>query len=222
MKAFTTVLMLFVAMMAWGQDSDETLSDQDGGEEIKAIERQWASKPLQVSPTSQRAGIWDFARAFCREYSHYRPNVCLTDYLKQPGDYSWEEKHYYVDDAPRNGYIKCDMAWQFDYETEMCYWRRTDGHSLVGVLLQMGHEGEGTANDYALLFYDYDPSTRTMTPDTQVYRTVKSLVRRHQGNPSFRMPKEDKNISVTYVQWHAEDDFDFEEHPLQWTGNTFK
>lgn len=222
MKTITTVLMLFVTMLVWGQDNNESIDNDFPEKEVKTIERQWAGKSLQVIITGQKAGIHDFASAFCLQYPKYRPNACLTDYLKRPGDYSWEEKHYFVEDAPRNGFIKCDMGWQCDYTTEMCYWRRTNGHSLVGVLLQVGHEGEGSETDYALLFYDYDPSSRIMKPDMTIYRAVKELVRRHSGNLSFRLPNEEKDIRVVSVKWNAEDDFDFEEFFLKWTGNSFR
>ena len=87
-------------------------------------------------------------------------------YLKNPANYNVQKDNYLMEDAPRNGYIRCNMPGQFDYLTELCYWKRANGHSLVGVLLQMGHEGEGTVTDYAMLFYDYNPSTRIMTPET--------------------------------------------------------
>ena len=104
----------------------------------------------------------------------------MMDYLKKPGDYSWEEKHYYSEDLPRNGYIKCDMGGQFDYLTEMCYWRRPNEHQLVGVLMQIGHEGE--ACDALILFYDFDPKTQVMSPDTTIHQTVMKIVNNHTGS----------------------------------------
>lgn len=191
---------------------------------IKTIVSKWASNPIRVTAANQKARIHDFAKAFCSQYTGYSPNTGMVDYLKKPGKYTWEEKHYYVDDAPSNGYIKCDRGGQFDYMTEICYWRRPNGHSLVGVLMQMGFEGEGTVNKYALLFYDYDPNTRTMTPDMKVYNTVKSIVKTHRGTPNFRLPQEGKDIEVYSAEWVGteDEDFFFDDFQLKWTGNGFK
>lgn len=216
-----TMLLMLVSMAAWGQEF--VVPDVEYPEkELKVIERKWADTPIKVEPAGTKAGIHDFAKAFCKKYQSYVPNLALVDYLKTPGEYSFNEKHYMVDDAPRNGYIKCDMGYQCDYMTEMCYWRLADGHSLVGVLMQVGHEGEGAETDYALLFYNYNPATKTMTPATSVCQTVKRLLTKHKGTSNLKLPREGKDIQVTYVEWNEEDDFTFDEVPLKWTGSSFK
>ena len=105
----------------------------------------------------------------------------------------------------------------------MCYWKRANGHSLVGVLLQMGHEGEGVDDDSVLLFYDYNPSTRTMTPDMKVYQTVKDILAKHTGTPTLNLPKEGKDISVHYIEFIQtdENDFKWEQNTLKWGNDTF-
>ena len=224
MKKYLLSLLFVVApLLSWGQAFDPEISEHPELA-IKDIESRWASKSLTVNKAYTKTRIWGFAKAFCSQYQGYTPNLALLDYLKKPGRYDMDEKHYYVEDAPRNGYIKCDMMWQFDFKTEICYWRRPNGHSLVGVLMQMGHEGEGAKDDHALLFYDFNPITNTMTPDLQVYQSVKEILARHKGNSSMRLPLEGKDISVVCVEWIGtdEEDFRFEEFQLKWTGNGFK
>lgn len=219
------MLLMLAATTAWGQEY--TPKEVENPEQlIEAIEKEWAKHPLKVGKAWAKARARDFAQAFCQQHQDYPPNAAMVDYLKKPGKYTWEVKHYYVEDDPRHGYIKCDMGGQFDYMTEMCFWRRPNGHSLVGILMQIGHEGEGTKDDYALLFYDFNPSTSTLSPDLQTYTTVKNLIAKHKGAPNLQLPQEGKNIQVTCAQWigdQCEDaDFQFDQFELRWTGNGFK
>ena len=204
---------------AWGQVESYSDRDLEAEQYIFAIQKVWADNPIQVENIDPNARIRSFAKAFCSRYQDYRPNEAMMDYLKKPGDYSWEEKHYYSEDLPRNGYIKCDMGGQFDYMTEMCYWRRPNGHQLVGVLMQIGHEGEEC--DALILFYDFDPKTQVMSPDTTIHQTVMKIVNNHTGSLFFELPKEGKDIDVTAVRWTMEDDFVYDHFLLKWNGNSF-
>ena len=217
-----TACYMLLTLGAWSQVEYEPAELENPEKEIFLIEKQWTQKTLTVENAFPKAMVRNFAKAFCQQYQGYIPNLALVDYLKKPGNYTLEEKHYQVDDAPRNGFIKADMAWQFDFMTEVCYWRRSNGHSLVGILMQMGHEGERADN--ALLFYDYNPTTRVMTPDLKVYQTAKNIIARHKGTPIMWLPKEGKNIDVECVQWIGSDDEDFryDMFQLEWTGNSFK
>ena len=196
--------------------SDEDLTAE---KKIYEIRKVWAENPIRVDNMDSNARIRSFAKAFCGIYQEYRPNEAMTDYLKKPGNYTYEEKNYHTEDDPRHGFIKCDMGFQFDYKTEMCYWRRPNGHFLVGVLMQVAHEGEKC--DAVLLFYDFDPQTQLMTPDLAIYQTVKDIVSKHVGNLYYRLPQEGKDIHSSAVYWSETDDFVYDDFWLKWTGNSF-
>ena len=215
-----TMACLAMITTTRGQIAKSSEKDLNSEQQIFEIQKVWADKPLQVENKFPQAQIRNFAKAFSGQYPDYRPNEAMIDYLKKPGDYTWEEKHYNTVDDPRHGYIKCDIGGQFDYMTEMCYWRRSNGHQLVGVLMQVGHEGEKC--DAVILFYDFDPKTQRMTPDTEVYQTVMDILSKHKGSLFFRLPQEGKDIEVTAVQWTPEDDFVYDDIVLKWTGNNFK
>lgn len=220
-KKIILLAMTCLAIMttAWGQVDASSERDTNPEQYIFAIRDVWADHPIRVESIDPNARIRSFAKAFCSMYQDYRPNEAMTDYLKKPEDYSYEEKHYLMDDAPHNGYIMCDMGGQFDYKTEMCYWRRPNGHQLVGVLMQVGHEGE--VCDAVLLFYDFDPKTLLMTPDTKIYNSCVAITSKHKGSPWFELPKEGKDITVTAVRWTPEDDFVYDGFILKWTGSSF-
>ena len=220
-KKIILLAMTCLAIMttSFGQVEASSERDLDPEQQIFEIRKVWADHPIRVENIDPNARIRSFAKAFCEMYQEYRPNEAMTDYLKKPGHYSLEEKHYLTEDDPRHGYIKCDMAWQFDYMTEMCYWRRPNGHQLVGVLMQVGHEGEKC--DAVLLFYDFDPQTQLMSPDMDMYQSVMDIVGGHNGELFFRLPQEDKDIWASAVYWTEIDDFVYDNFWLRWTGNSF-
>ena len=220
-KKIILLAMTCLAIMtaSFGQVDESSERDANPEQHIFAIRDVWADHPVQVENIDPNTRIRSFAKAFCSMYQEYRPNEAMVDYLKKPGNYTLEEKHYLTEDEPRNGYIKCDMAWQFDYMTEMCYWRRPNGHQLVGVLMQVGHEGEQC--DAVLLFYDFDPKTQLMSPDLAIYESVMTIVGKHTGNVFFNLPKEGKDIDVMTVYWSEIDDFVYDGFLLKWTGNSF-
>ena len=188
---------------------------------IRQIRAAWKTDTLLVENAFPKARIRNFAKAFCNSHPNYPPNAALTDYLRDIGHYSYEEKHYIIIDEPSSGYIKCDMGGQFDFLTCLCYWKRSGGHNLVAVLMQIANEGETC--DSELLFYDFNPATSTMLPDLEVQQTVDALLKQHPGSQFIRLPEEGKDISVSVANW-SEDEADiiFDDFLLQWTGNTFK
>ncbi|MBR5687362.1 MAG: hypothetical protein IKX36_05335 [Prevotella sp.] len=212
------VVLLLCSVFSWAQDTVE----QDT-KAMSAIAKQWTGKTIRVTTSHPNAPIHDYANALCSQFMNYSPCAAMVDYLKKPGQYTWEEKHYIVDDAPRNGYIQCDMGGQCDYKAEVCYWRRPNGHALVAMLMQIGSEGEGVNTVNALLFYDYNPKTRTLSPDLKIKQFFDSFLKKHKnaGTPCIYLPKENKDISVGYVKWDPEEDFLYENYLLKWTGNAF-
>ena len=220
-KKIILLAMTCLAIMttAWGQVDASSERDINPEQYIFAIRDVWADHSIQVENIDPNARIHSFAKAFCSMYQEYRPNEAMVDYLKMPGEYTYEEKYYLIEDDPSHGYIKCDMGGQFDYMTEMCYWRRPNGHQLVGVLMQVGHEGEQC--DAVLLFYDFDPKTQMMSPDLAIYEFVIAIVGKHKGDAFFYLPKEGKDIDAMTVYWSEIDDFVYDGFRLKWTGNSF-
>lgn len=210
---------LVIVTTAWGQEEDMEDKYLNAEQYLYEIRDTWADNPIQVLDTFPKAKVRNFAKAFCAMYPKYRPNKAMTDYLRKPGTYTWEEKGYMTEDDPRNGYIMCDMGGQFSYHTAVCYWRRPQGHLLVGVHAMIGNEGERC--DAVLLFYDYDPQTGVMTPDTVVYQTVMDIMGKHEGSMYIKLPQEGKDIQVSAVRWTPTDDFVYDDFELKWNGNSF-
>lgn len=216
----TTILLLLPAISMWAQHDETEDEYMDDFVSVEAIVSRWTDLPLRVYDTYRKAPIRNFAQAFCKQFPDYAPNRNMADYLKKPGKYTWEDKGYYCGEDVRNGYIKADAGGQGDYKTEICYWKRKNGHALVGVLMLKSYEGEQAR--YALLFYDYDPKTRMMTPDLTVWQQVNGFLQGLRGSCFIDMPLQGKDISVCAVYWDPEEDFIYTDYKLRWDGNGFK
>ena len=190
----------------------------------KGIERSWKSKSLKVGNAYPQAKVHNFAYAFCSAYPQYKPCANLLKYLKNIAAYNPYKDEYSINDAPRNGFINSDMGYQVEVCLEVCYWKRTNGHSLVGVLIRVGHEAEDSPTYCLPMFYDYNPSKGIMTPDVAVANTVQQLGGKLKGNSDVFLPKEGKDIQVMTTTYYGPevDDFKYKERLLKWTGNSFR
>lgn len=190
----------------------------------KGIERSWKSKSLKVDNAYPQAKVHNFAHAFCSAYPQYKPCANLLKYLKNIAAYNLYKDEYSINDAPRNGFINSDMGYQVDVCLEVCYWKLTNGHSLVGVLIRVGQEAEDSPTYCLPMFYDYDPAKGMMTPDEDVANTVKQLVGKLKSNPIVYLPKEGKDIEVIMSTYDGPevDGYKWKLRLLKWTGNSFR
>lgn len=191
---------------------------------LKEIARTMQRSIINVVPTGQgKVGIRDFARAFAQQFDAYQPNRALASYLKNPKAFNAEDYGFnaIVDDA--NGFIRSESMGQYDHCTHMCYWRRPNGHSLVGVWMCKSSETQDS--QYAYAFYDYDPASGTMTPDVEVNGTIENTIKRFlTDDVTLVLPQEGKDIHLTFFTYIDKelDDFDTLEKTLRWTGNGFR
>lgn len=219
--------MLMLPVMSWGTDRFNEAAEAPFEKHLLKTAAKWTRYPLNVESGERKAGVLDFAKAFCSEYQKYMPNAAMLDFIKRESktDKVWDmemcERGYYMDYNPHNDYVKCDLGW-LGFYTEVCCWQRTDGHSLVGVVMLVGMDGE--RNVHALLFYDYDPETRIMTPDKKTCKEVRKMIRKQRGVVFPELPKDGGNFNVSYVEWIGSDSEDWRYHDLtlEWTGDGFK
>ena len=210
--------------MAIDENADSLAQSQETevqGTEIEKMLGSWKTLPLTVYPEAENANILDFTKAFCKQYNRYQPNVKILKYLAAPQKFNQEAENCYFTNDVSNGFVKMTMATQYDEFTEMCYWKRPNGHALVGAYLL--HEAEGDISESAFMFYDYDPATKKMTPDMEVYGVVEKAVK--EGNfddYQLRLPQKGKDIELSMYKNAGEDSYEPTEWVLKWTGNSFK
>ena len=212
-------------------DSLETVEDtatvavqqetEGQGTEIDQMAASWKALPLAVYPAAEKVNIQDFARAFCRQYSKYRPNGIILNYLDDPKKFNQEAEMCYVTSDVPNGFLRLAMANQYDKFTEMCYWKRPGGHSLIGTYMR--HETEGDFSESAFMFYDYDPATKKMTPDMEVFGIVEKAVQEGDFDDFIlRLPQKGKDIELSMYKDNGDGGCEPTEWMLKWTGNSFK
>ena len=200
--------------------AEEEMEGQDGTE-MNRMAGNWNKLPLTVYPTAEKANIQDFAKAFCRQYNKYLPNVIILKFVGDPKKFNQDAEHCFVTSDIPNGFLRLGMANQYDQFTEMCYWKRPNGHSLVGTYMR--HETEGDFSESAFMFYDYDPATKVMTPDMEVYGIVEKAVQ--EGNFDdyiLRLPQKGKDIELSMYKDNGDGGCEPTEWMLKWTGNSFK
>ena len=203
----------------------QTESEADGEdaaspEGLSAIVSNWQNAPITVTPKGAKANIEDFALAFCSKYDSYEPNKKMLKYFANPKAYNEDAEIYRVESDITNGYIRSMLLTEVARETQMCYWNRKNGHSLVGVFMVNGSENEKSENVF--MFYDYDPKTNIMTPDLNVYKVVEKVaIDKAFDDYGLVLPQKGKDIVVDLYTDNGEDGSDVTEKTLKWTGDTF-
>lgn len=214
------------AKAAEGVDAEEDMTEEGDVSlspgQIAAIRRVWESKPLTGVAADGMADIERFAYAFCKEYSDYEANKAICDYLESPTKYNEENTRFRVESQKKSGYISCMAELQVSWDTEGCYWKRNNGHSLVAFWMEQGHENNPEYADQMLVFYDYDLATDTMTPEPALSKMVNDAMTHYDGGYTVRLPKQGKDIDLTgHKINYEEDNCDNTYYILRWNGNDF-
>lgn len=196
------------------QNEDENYTPES---EVDVISSVWEMSPLAGVAKDGKVGIEQFAQKFCYEYNNYQPNKELCDYFRDPAKYNNED--FDINCQSKNGYISCRGMFQCSFDTECCYWKRKNGHSLVAFWLYEGHE---SGAEYQLLaFYDYDPDTDTMTPEPALSKRLLDVVDKYDSY-SVILPEEGTDIEIIgYTDNEEEDNCIATDYQAHWDGNDF-
>ncbi len=210
-----------VTESAEAQDESESADvDEDLPEGLDSMTSGLAETPITVSPKGAKVNIQDFAQAFCSQYERFEPNEKILRYFAAPKTYDEEAELYQVKSDITNGYIRSMLLAEVVRETQMCYWNRKNGHSLVGIFMVNGFESGKSENVF--MFYDYDPKTNIMTPDLNVYKVVEKVaLDKAFDEYLLDLPQKGKDIVVYLYLDNGEDGNDDTTKTLKWTGDTF-
>ena len=202
-------------------ESESADTDENVVSGLYDVTSNWKQTPITVSPKGAKVNIQDFAQAFCSQYDRFEPNEKILKYLAAPKTYDEDAEMFRVESDITNGYIRSMLLTEVVRETQMCYWNRKNGHSLVGVFMVKGFESGGKSEN-VFMFYDYDPKTNIMTPDLNVYKVVEKVaLDKAFDEYLLELPREGKDIVVDLYTDNGEDGNDVTEKTLKWTGDTF-
>ena len=198
----------------------EEESDDTASEGLSSIVNNWQKTPITISPKGAKVNIQDFAQAICSQYNRFEPNEKILKYFAAPKAYDEDAELYRVESDITNGYIRSMLLTEVVRETQMCYWNRKNGHSLVGVFMVNG--SESGKSEIVFMFYDYDPKTNIMTPDLNVYKVVEKVaLDKAFDDYELELPQKGKDIVVYLYTDDGEEGYDTTEKTLKWTGDTF-
>ncbi len=178
--------------------ASSVLAENGKSVSIESVKRGWNHKAVIVTSGGLKPPVEKLTGAFCQAW----PTVPCRDlllYLKDPerfnaltnrnGDTGYAVK---VDRA--NGFLSvADNGGDSPY-LFATIWRLKNGHTLLGM-----HTGQPTdPHIEAVLFYDYDASTKRLVPNK---RLVDRLTAPAMGEMQWiHLPKEGKDIKVSGYQ----------------------
>lgn len=192
------------------------------GEVVLEIASKWDSKPLKNIVTEDIFDVERFAYVFADEYSDFKPNKVICEYLDSPEKFKKKESLFGVRNMKKNGYLECSAQTEVSWGTTCCYWKRKNGHALVAFWLERGHEGEDELSETALAFYDFNPETDTMTPEPALCKIVEDIARNYDAY-LIKLPEEGKDINLYCLTYNkAKEYYESTPYLLRWNGNDFK
>ena len=198
------------------EDEDEGFSLSIGN--IEAISKVWESKSIKGVAADGKVDIGRIALAFCKEYPKYEPNKAVVNYFENQKK---DDEHFQIECDTKNGYIKSMGMFQVTWDMTGCFWKRKNGHSLVAFWMEHGHENNPDLGEDLLVFYDYDPSTDTMTPEPALSKKVEKKMAKF-NEYSVALPSEGKDITLFgYTVNYEEDCAESTEFTLRWNGTDF-
>lgn len=168
--------------------SDE-LEGQQGIYDARDVEKYWKQRPILVS--SEKSDIVALFEAFNNEWPTMEGNSIVHVTTPQLVHGDFYEGKTIID--RKNGYV--ESPWGNDDEgvgvASACVWNRKNGHKLFAVNM-------GTARndmDEFVCFYDYNPDTKTLTPEESPVKKEHMLFP-DQHPELYRLPHEGKVLEV--------------------------
>ena len=161
------------------------------GMDMAEVGRGWASRPIKVPNGGNTPNIVTLMKAF-NEVWNVNVVEGVLNCAKDPNFTKAVDKEYdsttIVD--RKNGYMCEDSGGTDGDYMEACVWRRNNGHRLLAVYLG----GSCDPDIQVVCFYDYDPSTETLTPEESPVDTFKGTGCEYV---SFSLPHKGKDFIIT-------------------------
>lgn len=148
MKKYLLFLFLGLMMLSCKESNKPNMS-------VDQLNQSWQTMPIKAG---KNADVMDMVKAFQKQWPTRMVAELLED-LKRPEG----ERDFISEYDQKNGYMNfADPTDNPDSESMGArVWERSNGHQLFGInLFEPNSEKQNL-----LAFYDYDPSTKTMTPE---------------------------------------------------------
>lgn len=151
----------------------------------------WANKTIKVANGGQAPSIITLTKAFNSVW----PTYVVEGILKQAANPNFKEakdEEYggstVVDRS--NGYLCEDAGYSDSESMEACVWKRDNGHRLFAIQVSSSCDPDFSV----ICFYDYNPDTQTLTPESSPVDTYKPKEGRDYW---FKLPRQGKDFIIT-------------------------
>ena len=208
------------------EQTNATDEETQPDNQILPIKKVWRDGTIKVDAGTKTPDIRQLSAAFCREYPSYDPCTHLLEYLKDPKGYKNTDENCVITDETKNGYIKSEFPYQYDWLITCCFWKRDNGHRLFAAWLSEGHENPED-DGHMIAFYDYDPETDMLTPETELTDMIEKELKSFGESYNIILPSEGKDIEINAYKFKGEGEEEEElaeeaNYKMVWNGQTFK
>lgn len=175
------------------------------------IHDQWKSRNINVPQGGNNPGIVQLVQAFQDTWHSYNI-IPVLEKAKNP-NFTFEANEEYgggITVDRKNGYVSLDNGGSDDYYMEACVWRRDNGHRLFAIVLGQPVDPEIEF----VCFYDYDPQTSTMYPETGPEQGFHPL--NMDNHVSYNLPQKGKDFIISEYDFNLQNNIN---HVFSWDGN---
>ncbi len=202
MKRLTVLLSLCLccASVALAQDDPEFESCS-----LEQIYRDWAKVPIKNVLNSSLGIMLERFDQTWPTYSVEEARGTMEKGLSE--EVLEEETDRRVVNDSKNGYVEVGDDGTDSQYMSACVWRRSNGHSLFAV-----HLGKPTDPEIDFVcFYDYNPQTKTLTPEPQILAGFKRKAAKSQI--SHQLPQKGKTLRILEYKYSS-----IYVHEYEWDG----
>ncbi|MCR4853896.1 MAG: hypothetical protein K5893_09935 [Prevotella sp.] len=178
---------------------------------LEEIRDQWASRNIKVPQGGKTPGIIQLLKAFQDTWHSYTIGPVLEK-AKNP-NFTFEADEEYgggITVDRKNGYVSLDNGGTDSDYMEACLWRRDNGHRLF--IIRLGQPVDPEIE--FLCYYDYDPKTFTMYPETGPEQEFHPLNKDNQLG--YKLPQKGKDIIISEYDINLGSNIN---HVFSWDGN---
>ena len=178
---------------------------------LEEIRDQWTSRNIKVPKGGENPNIVQLLTAFQNAWGTY----VIDPVLRCAKDPRFTSKKDGETDGEiivdrKNGYACLDNGGTDSGYMETCVWRRNNGHRLFAIVLGQPVDPEIEF----VCFYDYDPKTSTMYPETGPEQGFHPLGK--ENHVGYNLPRKGKDFIISEYDINLQSNIN---HVFSWDGN---
>ena len=178
---------------------------------LEEIHDQWKSRNIKVPQGGVNPGIVQLVKAF-QDTWHTSTISPVLEKAKNP-KFTYEADKEYgggITVDRKNGYVCLDNGGSDADYMEACVWRRDNGHRLFAIVLGQPVDPEIEF----VCFYDYDPKTLTLYPETGPEQEFHPLNK--ENHIGYNLPQKGKDFIISEYDINLQGNIN---HVFAWDGN---